>query len=211
MAVFVIDPPRPPRAAKGERPPSPYRKPWLWRVHGASALLVVPQFAVSAFAPVYLVSQHQWTAAQAGVFVAVAQVLGALGRLASGYWSDRVGSRLRPMRQLAVASAVVMLLVAVGDATWLWLVLAALVLAAVITVADNGLGFTASAELAGVAWSGRAMGTQNTAQNIAASLTPPLLGLVIGDSRYALAYCVAAIFPLLAIALVPVRAESEKD
>ena len=77
-----------------------------------------------------------------------------------------------------------------------------------ITVADNGLGFTASAELAGVAWSGRAMGTQNTAQNIAASATPPLLGLVIGDSRYALAYCVAAIFPLLAIGLVPVRAES---
>ncbi|MGW7532040.1 MFS transporter [Amycolatopsis sp. NPDC054798] len=211
VAAFVVDPPRPPLAAKGERPPSPYRKPWLWRVHGASALLVVPQFAVSAFAPVYLVSQHQWTAAQAGVFVAVAQVLGALGRLASGYWSDRVGSRLRPMRQLAVASVVVMLLVAVGDATGLWLVLAALVLAAVITVADNGLGFTASAELAGVAWSGRAMGTQNTAQNIAASLTPPLLGLVIGDSRYALAYCVAAVFPLLAIGLVPVRAESEKD
>jgi hypothetical protein len=51
------------------------------------------------------------------------------------------------------------------------------------------------------------MGTQNTAQNIAASLTPPMLGLVIGDSRYALAFCVAAIFPALAIAVVPVRAE----
>ncbi|WP_328612301.1 MFS transporter [Amycolatopsis sp. NBC_00345] len=211
VAAFVVDPPRPPRAAAGEKPPSPYRKPWLWRVHGASALLVVPQFAVSAFAPVYLVSQQHWSPSGAGVFLAVAQVLGAAGRLGSGYWSDRVGSRLRPMRQLAVASVVVMLLVAVGDVSWLWLVLVALVLAAVITVADNGLGFTASAELAGVAWSGRAMGTQNTAQNIAASLTPPLLGLVIGDSRYALAFCVAAIFPALAIAVVPVRAESEAD
>jgi MFS family permease len=180
-------------------------------VHGASALLVVPQFAVSAFAPVYLVSQQHWSPSGAGVFLAVAQVLGAAGRLGSGYWSDRVGSRLRPMRQLAVASVLVMLLVAVGDVSWLWLVLLALVLAAVITVADNGLGFTASAELAGVEWSGRAMGTQNTAQNIAASLTPPLLGLVIGDSRYALAFCVAAIFPAVAIAVVPVRAESEGD
>ncbi|HWD06609.1 MAG TPA: MFS transporter [Amycolatopsis sp.] len=208
VALFVLDPPRPPRPAAGvEKPPSPYRKPWLWRVHGASALLVVPQFAVSAFAPVYLVSQHQWTPAQAGVFVAVAQVLGALGRLASGWWSDRVGSRLGPMRQLAFASCAVMLLVALGDVTWLWLVLAALVLAAVVTVADNGLGFTASAELAGAAWSGRAMGAQNTAQNIAASLTPPLLGLVIGDSRYALAFVLAAIFPALAITVVPVRAE----
>ncbi len=207
VAWLVVDPPRPAPAAKGEKPPSPYRTPTLWRVHGASALLVVPQFAVSAFAPVYLVAVHHWSPLAAGWYLAVVQVLGAAGRLGSGWWSDRVGSRLRPMRQLAVASCAVMLLVALGDATWPWLVLLALALGAIITVADNGLGFTASAELAGVAWSGRAMGTQNTAQNIAASLTPPMLGLVIGDSRYALAFCVAAVFPALAVAVVPVRAE----
>lgn len=80
-----------------------------------------------------------------------------------------------------------------------------------ITVADNGLGFTASAELAGSSWAGRAMGAQNTGQNIMASLTPPLLGLVIGDARYALAFCVAAIFPALAIGLTPVGAEAERS
>ncbi|GAB3708656.1 MFS transporter [Amycolatopsis oliviviridis] len=207
VAWLLIDPPRPESGTTGEKPPSPYRRPALWRVHGASALLVVPQFAVSAFTPVYLVTAHHWTAASAGWFVGAVQILGALGRLVSGRWSDRVGSRLRPMRQLAVASAAVMLLVAVGDATWPWLVLLALVLAAVITVSDNGLGFTASAEMAGLAWAGRAMGTQNTGQNIAAALTPPMLGLVIGDSRYALAFCVAAVFPALAVALVPVKDE----
>lgn len=207
VAWLVIDPPRPERKAGAPKAASPYREPTLWRLHGASALLVVPQFAVSAFAPVYLVAAHHWSPLAAGWFLAAVQALGAAGRLASGYWSDRVGSRLRPMRQLAVASAGVMLLVALGDASWMWLVLLALVLAAVITVADNGLGFTASAELAGIDWAGRAMGTQNTAQNVAAALTPPLLGLVIGDSRYALAFCVVAIFPLLAIGLTPVRAE----
>nr|WP_158891964.1 MFS transporter [Amycolatopsis anabasis] len=210
VAWLVVDPPRPEKsdmAGKAEKPPSPYRGPTLWRLHGASALLVVPQFAVSAFAPVYLVTVQHWSAPAAGWFLAAVQALGALGRLASGYWSDRVGSRLRPMRQLAVASAAAMLLVALGDASWPWLVALALVLAAVITVSDNGLGFTASAEFAGLSWAGRAMGTQNTAQNLAAAATPPLLGLVIGDSRYALAYCVAAVFPLCAIGLVPVRAE----
>ncbi|MEU0469128.1 MFS transporter [Amycolatopsis sp. NPDC006131] len=211
VAWLVIDPPRPEKKPGAPKPASPYRTPTLWRLHGASALLVVPQFAVSAFAPVYLVSAHGWSALAAGWFLAAVQVLGAVGRLVSGYWSDRVGSRLRPMRQLAVASAAVMLLVAVGDVSWMWVVLFALVLAAVITVADNGLGFTASAELAGIDWAGRAMGTQNTAQNIAASLTPPLLGLVIGDSRYALAFCVAAVFPVLAIGLTPVRAETRSS
>ncbi|MFD0811651.1 MFS transporter [Amycolatopsis umgeniensis] len=208
VAWLLVDPPRPESGTSaGEKPPSPYRKPALWRVHGASALLVVPQFTVSAFTPVYLVTMHHWTAASAGWFVGGVQILGALGRLVSGYWSDRVGSRLRPMRQLAISSAAVMLLVALGDATGPWLVLLALVLAAVITVSDNGLGFTASAEMAGLAWAGRAMGTQNTGQNIAAALTPPMLGLVIGDSRYALAFCVAAVFPVLAVALVPVKDE----
>ena len=207
VAWLVIDPPRPPKKAGEAKPASPYRKPVLWRLHGASTLLVVPQFAVSAFAPVYLVSERHWSPLAAGWFLGAVQFLGAAGRLGSGYWSDRVGSRLRPMRQLAVLSAAAMLLVALGDVTWLWLVLLALVCAAVITVADNGLGFTASAELAGISWAGRAMGAQNTAQNVAASLTPPLLGLVIGESRYALAFCVAAIFPAMAIALTPVAAE----
>jgi sugar phosphate permease len=208
VAWLVVDPPRPAKAAAGTpKPASPYRKPALWRLHGASSLLVVPQFAVSAFAPVYLVAVYHWSALAAGWFLGGVQVLGAAGRLASGYWSDRVGNRLGPMRQLAVASAGAMLLVVLGDASWPWLAVLALVLAAVITVSDNGLGFTASAELAGVSWAGRAMGAQNTTQNIAASLTPPLLGLAIGDSRYALAFGVAAVFPLLAIALVPVRAE----
>ncbi|HVW44655.1 MAG TPA: MFS transporter [Amycolatopsis sp.] len=217
VAWLLIDPPRSAKPGgplgvadtrPGEaKPTSPYRHPTLWRLHGASALLVVPQFAVSAFAPVYLVSAHHWSPLAAGWFLAAVQALGALGRVGSGYWSDRVGSRLRPMRQLAVASAAAMVLVALGDVTWPWVVLLALVLAAVITVADNGLGFTASAELAGISWAGRAMGAQNTAQNITAALTPPLLGLVIGDSRYALAFGVAAIFPVLAIGLTPVRAE----
>ncbi|MBK1789331.1 MFS transporter [Prauserella cavernicola] len=209
VAWLVTDPPRPAKDPSGPAPVSPYRSPALWRLHGASTLLVIPQFTVSTFAPIYLVAMHGWSPLSAGWFLAVVQGLGALGRLATGYWSDRVRSRMRPMRVLAVASAAVMLLVALGDVSWPWLVVLALVLAGVITVSDNGLGFTASAELAGISWAGRAMGAQNTAQNIAAVLTPPLLGLVIGESHYASAFALVALFPVAAIWLTPVRAEPE--
>lgn len=208
VAWLVIDPPRPDAPAGARPKSSPHRAALLWRLHGASALLVVPQFAVSAFAPVYLVTVHDWSALHAGWFLAGVQVLGALGRLAAGSWSDRAGSRVRPMRVLAVASAASMLLVAMGDASWPWLVVTALALAAVITVSDNGLGFTASAEFAGTAWAGRAMGVQNTAQNLAAAATPPVLAVVIGGSGYGLAFCLAAVFPALAVVLVPVGAVS---
>jgi sugar phosphate permease len=170
-------------------------------------LLVVPQFAVAAFTLVYLVGQRHWDPAVAGRMIFAFQVAGAAGRVLSGVWSDRVRSRLVPMRQLAVASAALMLLIALGAATDMWFVIVGFGLGALITVADNGLAYTAVAELAGREWSGRALGVQNTVQNIAAVATSPLLAVAIGESRYALGFGLVAIFPLLAIGLTPVRAE----
>lgn len=208
VLVVVADPPRPTRAP-GEAPPqSPYRgSATLVRIHLSSALLVVPQFAVATFTLAYLVTQRHWDSSVAGRWIFGFQAAGALGRIGSGVWSDRVGSRLRPMRQLAVTSAALMIaigLAAVLDSGW---IVVGFALGAVVTVADNGLAYTAVAEQSGMAWSGRALGVQNTVQNIAAVATAPLLAAVIGDSRYGLAFLVTAAFPLLAIVMTPVRAE----
>ena len=115
VIVAAPDPERPARAP-GEHTSSPYRTPVLWRLHAASAMLVVPQFAIGAFAAEYLVRQQGWSTTAAGAFVAVIQIAGAFGRIGSGVWSDRVGSRLRPMRQLAVGATLVLLTFALGDA-----------------------------------------------------------------------------------------------
>ena len=53
------------------------------------------------------------------------------------------------MRQLAVGAALVLLTFALGDAVAPWLAIAALVVGGIVTVADNGLAFTAVAEIAG--------------------------------------------------------------
>lgn len=207
VAAFAPDPARPPRAVGEAAPGSPYHSMLLPRVHAASALLVVPQFAISAFATEYLVRQRGWEIATAGAFVAVAQIAGAAGRIASGWWSDRVGSRLRPMRQLAVGATIVLLTFALGDLVAPWLAVTALAVGAVVTVADNGLAYTAVAEIAGSAWSGRALGIQNTGQNVLTSTAPILLGLVIGGAGYAAGFAVAAIAPAVAIGITPVRGE----
>jgi sugar phosphate permease len=208
VLLLVADPPRPTRPTGADRASSPYRGALtLARVHVSSALLVVPQFAVSAFVLVYLVAERHWDATTAGRVVFGFQLAGAAGRVVSGVWSDRVRSRLRPMRQLAVASAALMVLIAIGAATDLWFVVLGFAAASVVTVADNGLAYTAVAELAGREWSGRALGVQNTVQNLAAVATAPLLAAIIDGGRYALGFSMVAIFPLLAIPLTPVRAE----
>jgi MFS family permease len=208
-AIGVLDPARPPRAeAPAEHLANPYRgSKLLLRIHAVSMLLVVPQSVVWTFTLVWLMADRRWSAASAAVVVIVAQVLGAVGRVAAGHWSDRVGARLRPIQIISVAAAVAMLVLAVTDHLDSPLSVAVLVVASVITVTDNGLAYTAIAEHAGPFWSGRALGIQYTGQMLTMAGTPPLFGAMIAVAGYPLAFAVSALFPLAAPFLVPVETE----
>jgi MFS family permease len=208
-AVGVLDPPRPPRAeAPAEHLANPYRgSSVLWRIHAVSVLLVVPQCLVWTFTLVWLMVDRGWSAASAGAMVTAAQVLGAAGRIAAGRWSDITGSRLRPIRTIAIGAAIAMGLLALTDQLRSPVSIAVMVAASVITVSDNGLAFTAIAEIAGPFWSGRALGTQNTSQLLTAGIVPPVFGALITVAGYPLAFAVCAVFPLIALPLVPVDAD----
>jgi MFS family permease len=179
----------------------------LWRIHAASALLVVPQFTVATFALVFLVDAHGLEPVAAGRLLAIAQACGALSRLGAGVWSDRAGSRMRPMRALAVATALILAALAAGAAVRAPWAAAALFAAIVISASTNGLAFTAVAEHAGPSWAGRALGIQNTGQNAFAAATPPVLAAMIGAVGYPAAFGIVTLFPLAATALVPVGGE----
>ena len=207
VVVFVRDPVRLIPAAGQLRAASPYRQPVLWRIHAASALLVVPQFTVATFALVFLVDARGWDAPGAGRLLAVAQACGAAGRLGAGYWSDRAGSRMRPMRILAATTAIAMLALAAAAAVRSPVAVPVLLACGVVAVSTNGLAFTAVAEYAGSAWAGRALGVQNTGQNALAATTPPVLALAIGSVGFGASFAVVALFPIVAVAFVPVSTE----
>jgi sugar phosphate permease len=195
---------------------SPYRGGYLARIHLASALLVVPQFAVAVFAFDYLVTALGWSPASAGALLAGAAVAGAIGRLVVGWWSDRRRARLAPMRTVAVVIALSMSALAVAAATAGGAGVALLLVASVVTVAPNGLAYTAVAERAGPAWAGRALGIQNTGQNLVAALAAVPLAALIGlagggAAGYGAAWAVAALLPLAAAVLIPVRRERPPD
>jgi sugar phosphate permease len=204
IALYATDPPRAAASEASGAPVNPYRgSAFLWRIHSAGALLVVPQFTAGAFALVLLVDVRGWSPVHAGQLLALAQGFGALSRIAAGRWSDRVGSRLRPMRQLALATAAVVTACALTAAFPSALTDLALVLAVAITSSTNGLSFTATAERAGPAWSGRALGIHNTGQNLTAAVIPPLVGAVISTAGYWPAFAAAAGVACAAAALVP--------
>jgi sugar phosphate permease len=182
---------------------SPYRAPVLWRIHAASALLVLPQFTIAAFALAYLVDVHGWSPVGGGRLLAVAQGGGALARLAAGWWSDRVSSRTGPLRITALVIAATLGVLAAVTPSESTVGVGVLMLAAVVTVSPNGLAFTAVAEYAGRSWAGRALGAQNTAQNAVAGLATPLVATVVTAHGYPAAFALAAVVPVLAAATVP--------
>jgi MFS family permease len=208
-AVGIANPPRPTPgpAVDGERPFNPYRESlFLTRIHVLSALLVVPQFTLSTFGLIWLITGLHWNVTAAGAVIAAAQFIGALGRIGVGVASDRVGSRTRVLRWVAVSGVVVMLALAgCGGLHWAVASAVVLIVASTVSVADNGLSFTSVAEAAGPSWSGKALGIQNTGQFIAASAVGPGIGALITAVGYPVAFALVALAPLAAIPLVPAR------
>jgi MFS family permease len=213
-AIGIVNPTRPTAVRGGAvatAVANPYRSSsFLVRIHAVSVLLVVPQFTLSIFGIVWLVSEMHWNATGAGILIGVAQFIGAIGRIGMGVLSDRVGSRVRVLRWVAVAGCVAMLAVAATDLVgWGPVAAVAYIVATTISVADNGLAFTSVAEAAGTRWSGKALGMQNTGQFLAASAVGPLVGALIALIGYPLTLATIAVAPALSIPLIPIKDRAE--
>jgi MFS family permease len=206
-AVAVVDPPRKEWDAATDRElANPYRGSWvLRRIHVVSALLMVPQTVTVTFMLIWLITNYRWSIGAAGALVTVSQLLGALGRVVVGRWSDRVGSRLWPVRIMAVTGVVVLAGLALADHLRSSVAVPLMVAASVIAVLDNGLESTAITEYAGPFWSGRALGLQNTYQRLMAAGAPPVFGELIAAHGYPPGFLVCGLFPLLAVPIVPTK------
>ena len=204
IAVFIREPPGAVRAIGGQS--VVLRDRGLLRLSVASGLLVVPQFTAAALM-VELLHEHRGLAlGAAAALFAAAQVLGGAGRLGAGVWSDAVRSRLGPLRTITVLVMAGFLLSAVLVEAPIWLLAAALVPTTALAVCWNGLAVTAAAELAPEGSSGTALGMQNSANYLSASITPALAGWVVVTVSWPAALLLAAAAAGAARALLRDRA-----
>jgi len=177
----------------------------LWRIHAVSSLLMMPQTVTVTFMLVWLIRNDGWSIAAAGGVMTVSQLLGALGRILVGRWSDRIGSRMRPVALIAAVAALTLFLLAYADHRGWRAEVALMIVVSVVAVLDNGLEATAITEFAGPFWSGRALGIQNTTQRLVAAAGPPMFGALISAAKYPSAWALCGLFPLAAVPLVPLR------
>ncbi len=206
-ALFLAEPPRSLSGESAAPGGSPYRQLSLWRVHATSGLHAVPQVIVSTYGVACLVGLYRWDSVAAGQLFGVAAIGGAAVRIVVGRWSDRVGLRMSPLRRLTLGTVVVVSLLILGVVTRSWLGPAMLALAAVFTVAGNGLAYLKAGELAGPGWAGRVLGAHNSVQNVVALIVTPLAGLLISGAGYGAGFAAGLACVLISLPVIPARGE----
>ncbi len=192
--VVLREGPRP--EATGELTVAPLRDPRIWRMSVGSALVLAPQMCVVGFTVLFLHEQRGMSESAAAAVLAVVQALGIVARISAGRVSDLRGSRLGPLRAIALAVTALVLVTAVLLRAPLALLLPSLVLAGVLSMSWNGLSFAAAAELAGHARSGAAIGLQQTLLNGSGAVYPGLFGVLVGATSYGWGFAAVALLPL---------------
>jgi MFS family permease len=132
----------------------------------------------------------------AALVLAASQALAVAFRIGAGRWSDVVGSRVRPLRVVGLTVADALVLTAVLAGGPLALLVPTLALAGALSMAWNGLSFTAAAELAGTARSGAAIGFQQAVLSGLGVLAPVVFAKTVSSGSWALAFALAALLPL---------------
>jgi sugar phosphate permease len=174
----------------------PLRDARTWWLSAGSSLLLVGQIAVIGFVVLFLHEERGLSPGAAAAVLAVIQVLGIAIRIGAGWWSDRLGSRIVPLRQLGVALAVAVAASALLVDAALVTLVPVLVVAGALGLSWNGLSFTAAAELAGRARSGAAIGLQQTALAVSYTLAAIGFAAVVDATSWRIGFALAAIGPL---------------
>jgi sugar phosphate permease len=183
----------------------PLRDPRMWFLGIGAGFYLTAQVGITGFLVLFLHEHRGVPAGQAALLLAAINVIGIGARIASGRWSDRLGTRLRPMRQIGVVLAAATMLVAILTEAPLWILVPAMLVAGGLSMSWNGLAIAAAAETASGGRVGAAVGLQQTLLGVLVAAVPPAFAAVATQS-WRLAFAFAAVGPvigLLALRLVP--------
>jgi len=185
----------------------PLRDPRVWLICVGSTFFVTTQLSLLGFFVLFLHDHRGVSTAAAAAALALTQVLGGISRIALGRWSDHIRMRIVPLRRVGLGIAISVAVTTVLLDASLWIVVPALVVAATFGLSWNGLSFTATAETAGRARSGAAIGLQQTFLAAGGIVAPIAFAAVVHNASWRAAFALAALSPLVGYALLSPLAE----
>ena len=182
-------------AAEG---PAPMRDRRMWLLAAGTSMLAFSQLSIITFAVLFLDEDRGFSPASAGVVLAAMQLLGAAARVGLGRWSDRIGSRIHPLRRVSVLISISWAVVAILFDLEGPIFLGVLIVAGVLSVSWNALSFTAAAEYAGAGRAGTAIGMQQTIVFGAAVVVAPAFGALADAIGWRISFLMLGLTPIIA-------------
>ena len=179
----------------------------VWLICIGSTFFVTTQLSLLGFFVLFLHDHRGVSTAVAAAALAVTQVLGGISRIALGRWSDHLRMRIAPLRWVGLGIAISVAVLTLSLNASPWVVVPLLVIAATFGLSWNGLSFTATAETAGRARSGSAIGLQQTFLAAGGLVAPILFAAIVHHVSWRAAFAVAAASPLVGYALLSPLAE----
>ena len=168
----------------------------LWLLALAGGLYVVAQVALTGFLVLFLHDERGFSTGAAAAVLALVNVLGVVLRVAAGAWSDRARARVALLKWIGIAVAVALAVTALVLPAPALVAVPVLITAGALSMAWNGLAFTAAAELAGRARSGAAIGFQQTALSLFGIVAPVAFASLVEATSWRTAFALLALSPL---------------
>lgn len=179
----------------------PLRDARTWLLGTGTGLYLTAQIGITGFVVLFLHEHRHVSAHAAAAVLAAIEVLAIAARIGSGTISDRLGSRLGPLRAIGVALTLSTAAVAVATDAPLALVVPLFLVAGMLSMAWNGLAYASAAEMAGASRTGAALGFQQTLLGVVVAGAPPLVAVVAAHS-WRLAFLLAAAGPALGVLIL---------
>ena len=179
----------------------PVRDRFMWLLGAGTGLFLLAQIGIIGFVVLFLHEHRGLSKEAAGAVLAGIYVLAVAARIGSGTISDRVGSRLGPLRTIGVALAIGTACVAAALDAPLGLLIPLFLVAGVLSMSWNGLAYAAAAEAAGAARTGAALGFQQTLLGVVVAGAPPVIAAV-AEHSWRLAFFLAAAGPAAGVLIL---------
>jgi sugar phosphate permease len=179
----------------------PLRDLRMWLLGMGTGLYLTAQIGITGFVVLFLHEHRHVSSHAAAALFAAINVCAIAARIGSGRISDRLGSRLRPLRTIGVALALATAGIAAATDAPLALLVPLFLAAGVLSMSWNGLAYAAAAESAGAARTGAALGFQQTLLGVVVAAAPPAIAAVAAHS-WRLAFVLAAAGPALGVLIL---------
>ena len=179
----------------------PLHDRFMWLLGTGTGMFLLAQIGITGFVVLFLHEYRGLSKEAAGAVLAGIYVLAVAARIGSGTISDRLGSRLGPLRAIGVALALFTASVAAAVDAPLALLVPLFVVAGVLSMSWNGLAYAAAAEAAGSARTGAALGFQQTLLGVVVAGAPPAVAAVAAHS-WRIAFFLAAAGPAVGVLIL---------